>query len=105
MSKISNKKVEVPNGIELNEKDYCMHLLTTLKDMEKNYAVAMTEASNEWLYQIYRDNYFDIADLQRKVYNVMFQNGWYELESVTDTKLNEKYNMLSSEYDNLELES
>jgi hypothetical protein len=35
----------------------------------------------------------------------MFQNGWYELESVTDTKLNEKYNMLSSEYDNLELES
>jgi spore coat protein CotF len=105
MSKICNKEVEVPNGIELNEKDYCTSLLSTLKDMEKNYAIAMTEASNEWLFQIYRDCFLDIADLQRKVYNVMFQNGWYVLESVSDTKLNDKYNMPSNEYDSLELEA
>jgi len=39
MSKVANEKVEVPTGIELNDKDYCTCLLSTLKDMEKNYCV------------------------------------------------------------------
>ena len=54
MSKIENQVTKVPNGIELNDRDYCTCLLTTLKDMEKNYVIAMSEASNEWLYEIYR---------------------------------------------------
>ena len=53
MSKITNPKVEVPTGMGLNDKDYCNCLLSTLKEMSKNYSLAMTEASNEWLYQIY----------------------------------------------------
>lgn len=101
MSKISNPKVEVPTGIELNDKDYCTCLLSTLKEMEKNYCLAMTEASNEWLYQIYRDVFLDIADLQRDVYNLMFQNGWYALENAPQSKLDEKNNMLGQEYQDL----
>ncbi len=97
MSKVGNKVVEVPNGIELNDKDYCTCLLSTLKDMEKNYALAMTEASNEWLYNIHRDTFLDIATLQRKVYTLMFQNGWYQLEAVEVKKLTEKYDMLSAD--------
>lgn len=102
MSKISNPKVEVPTGIKLNEKDYCTCLLSTLKEMSKNYSLAMTEASNEHLYQIYRDIFLDLSDLQRKVYNLMFQNGWYQLENVTQTKLDEKSKMLDKEYQSLE---
>lgn len=101
MSKISNPKVEVPTGIALNDKDYCNCLLSTLKEMEKNYSIAMTEASNEWLYQIYRDVFLDVADLQRKVYILMFQNGWYQLENAPQTKLDEKSNMLGQEYQDL----
>lgn len=101
MSKICNTKVQVPTGIELNDKDYCTCLLSTLKDMEKNYCIAMTEASNEWLYDIYKDVFLDIADLQRKVYMLMFENGWYALENVAQTKLDEKMNMLSQEYQDL----
>lgn len=97
MSKVGNKAVEVPSGIELNDKDYCTCLLSTLKDMEKNYALAMTEASNEWLYNIHRDTFLDIAALQRKVYTLMFQNGWYQLEAVEVKKLTEKYDMLSAD--------
>lgn len=102
MSKVANPKVEVPTGISLNDKDYCTCLLSTLKEMSKNYSLAMTEASNEWLYQIYRDVFLDLSDMQRKVYNLMFQNGWYALEGVTKTKLDEKYNMLNQEYQDLE---
>jgi len=101
MSKICNTKVQVPTGIELNDKDYCACLLSTLKDMEKNYCIAMTEASNEWLYGIYKDVFLDIADLQRKVYMLMFENGWYALENVEQTKLDEKINMLGQEYQDL----
>lgn len=103
MSKITNPKVEVPTGIELNDKDYCTCLLSTLKEMSKNYSLAMTEVSNEWLYQIYRDIFLDLSDLQREVFELMFENGWYALESVTQTKLDEKYKMLSQEYQDLEV--
>ena len=34
----------------------------------------------------------------------MFQNGWYELEAVTQTKLDEKYKMFNQEYQDLEVE-
>ena len=51
MSKIQNTKVEVPKGIELNDKDIINLTLTTLKNFTKNYAVALTEASNDNLYK------------------------------------------------------
>ena len=35
----------------------------------------------------------------------MFQNGWYILESVTQTKLDEKCKMLGNEYDGLTCDS
>ena len=98
MSKIQNKVVEVPNGIELNEKDYCVCLLSTLKEMEKNYAIAMTEASNEWLYDIYKKTFIDLSNFQRELYLLMFQQGWYVLENVESKKINDKYNMLESDY-------
>ena len=56
-NQISNPKVEVNSGISLNDKDYITCLLTTLKEMSKNYVVAMTEASNDELYNIYKDSF------------------------------------------------
>ena len=47
---ISNPKIEVPSGMNLNDKDYISNLLSDLKCMEKNFAVVLTEASNEELY-------------------------------------------------------
>ena len=46
-NKISNTKVEVPKGTEMNDKDYINSVLSSLKEMSKNYTLAMTEASNE----------------------------------------------------------
>ena len=54
-NQIANTKVEVPTGIELNDKDYINCLLSTLKEMSKNYVTAMSEASNENLYNIYKE--------------------------------------------------
>ena len=46
-NQITNPKVEVPTGIICNDKDYLNSLLSCLKEMSKNYVMAMTEASNE----------------------------------------------------------
>lgn len=104
-NKIFNSKVDVPKGISLNDKDYINCLLSNLKDMEKGYICAMTEASNEDLYDIYKTSLIAIADLQRVVYEIMFRKGWYILESVDTNKINDKYNLLLNEYNDLELES
>lgn len=100
-NKISNSKTKVPPGINMNDKDYLTCLLTILKEMSKNYSTAMTEASNEHLYKSYHSIFNEVSKLQREVYELMFQNGWYSLEKQDKTKINEKYNMLSTEYQDL----
>lgn len=102
-NKINNPKTEVPTGVALNDKDYITSLLTCLKEMERNYAIVMSEASNESLYDEYRNIFLKIADLQRQVYELMFRKGWYSLEKAPKQKITEKEKMLSTEYQDLEL--
>lgn len=103
-NKICNPKTETPMGVNMNEKDYLTCLLTCLKDMEKNYTIAMTEASNENLYKSYSSIFQELSNLQRETYELMFKNGWYSLEQAESTKIEEKYQTLSQEYQDLELE-
>ena len=100
-NKISNPKTEVSKGMKLNDKDYITCLILTLKCMEKNYAIALTEASNESLYQKFYQTFEKISQLQRKVYEIMFQKGWYSLEKAENTKISQKLNMLSQELTDL----
>lgn len=96
--KICNVKVEVPKGMSLNDKDYINSLLSTLKEMEKNYVIAMSEASSEKLFQIHKEVFLRIVGLQREVYELMFRKGWYCLEAVDEIKISEKQQMLDTEY-------
>ena len=100
-NQISNPKVEVPTGISLNEKDYITCLLTTLKEMSKGYVIAITEASNERLFNVYKEILEKVSNLQREVYELMFRKGWYILEKCDANKINSKYQTLSQEYTDL----
>jgi len=101
-NKISNTKVEVPKGVQMNDKDYINSVLSSLKEMSKNYTLAMSEASNEYLYEEYFQMFNNISKLQRDVYEIMFQKGWYSLEEAEENKINQKYNMLTQEYNDLD---
>ena len=103
-NKVSNPKTEVPTGIKMNDKDYITCLLTILKDMVKNYTIAMTEASNENLYQSYNSTFQKLIELQRETFELMFRKGWYSLEKAEVSKINEKHQTLSQEYQDLNLE-
>lgn len=100
-NEIKNEKVQVPNGVDLNDKDYLNSLLSCLKEMTKNFATAMTEASNDHLYEKYEEMFEDVSEMQREVYEVMFQNGWYVLEKADTNKITKKYNLLNQEFINL----
>lgn len=102
-NQISNPKKEVPTGINLNEKDYISSLLTCLKEMEKNYVIAMTEASNENLYQQYKTIFDELSSLQRETYESMFRCGWYQLEQAESNKISSKHQTLLQEYQDLNL--
>ena len=103
-NKIANPKTETPTGISMNDKDYITSVLTCLKEMTKNYTIAMTEASNEKLHNSFHSTFEELMKLQREAYELMFQNGWYALEKAETQKINEKYQTLSQEYQDLELE-
>lgn len=100
-NKILNPKTEVSKGINLNDKDYINELLSCLKEMEKNLTIAKTEASNENLYNEYKQICEEISSLGRRTYEIMFKNGWYELEEAQNEKITEKYNMLNTELQDL----
>lgn len=101
-NQICNTKTEVPTGKAFNDKDYINTLLSSLKEMVKNYATAMTEASNENLYNSYKSMFDSYISLQREVYEIMFRNGWYCLEKAETQKISNKVQMLSQELSDLE---
>lgn len=100
--KVCNPKVEVPKGIELNDKDYMTNLLSTLKAMVKDMTVALTEASNSVIYLEYKDMFEKLIKLQRASYEVMFKLGWYTLEEVPSTKVETLQKNLQSQLDDLD---
>lgn len=102
-NQVSNPKVEVPTGISMNDQDYITSLLTCLKDMAKNYVIAMTEASCENLYEKHKQAFERISQLQRDVYETMFRFGWYSLETAESQKISSKYQMLNQKYQDLNI--
>lgn len=96
-NQIKNPKTQVPTGTNLNDKDYMNCLLTSLKEMVKNYSIALTEASNETLYKEYKTMFDTYAALQRDVFELMFRKGWYVLEESEKQKVDSKYQTLNQE--------
>ena len=68
--------VTVPKGIKLNDEDYLNSVLSSFKEMSKNYSIVLTEASNETLYKTLKKQYDAITNMQRSLFELMFEYGW-----------------------------
>lgn len=91
-NQVSNPKVEVPSTPEMNDCDYITAQLTCEKDMSINMCYALNEASNETLYGEIYPMFEAVKTWQRKLYELMFQKGWYTLEKAENTKITQKAN-------------
>jgi len=100
-NEIKNPKQPVSPGTLLNEKDYMNSLLSCLKELEKNYTTALTEASNENIYQKYKEMFDTYSSLQREAYELMFNKGWYIIETAEAQKIEKKYKNLNQDFSDL----
>ena len=100
-NKISNPKKEVPNTKNMNDKDYITTILNLEKAIVKGYATALTEASNEVLYNKYKEMFDAYISMQRDVFEFMFRMEWYKLEKADNNKICEKQQMLIQELNSL----
>lgn len=101
MAKLENTKMEVPDGININDEDMLNAILEIEKNMSVNLTFALNEASNETLYERLYDSFETIKDLQRDIYEIAFRYGWYSLEEADNTKINEEFNKLNNKFSNL----
>ena len=94
--KIQNPKVEVPNTPQLNDRDYCDMILNTCKKMVTSYATALNECSNDtWYHDLFKI-FQETSEMQRRMYNLMFKNGWYSVEAETPQKIQQAVQKNSS---------
>ncbi len=101
MTKIANPKEEVPTTKEMNDLDYLTDVLETTKNLVSNYSIALNEASNNTLYETFKQIFDDTSIIQRDMFDLMFQKGWYSLEEAEVQKKMEAYNKYSSQADQL----
>ena len=97
----SRRKHPIVNVCKSDDKDYANSLLSCLKELVKNYATVLTEASNEVLYNKYKEMFDTYASMQRDVFEFMFRMGWYKLEKADNNKICEKQQMLIQELNSL----
>ena len=75
-NQIANPKVEMPTGINLNDKDYITCLITTLKEMAKKVGISYT-----YYWQIEnkeRNLYYYLAIKIAKIFNLKPDDIFYE---------------------------
>ena len=101
-NKIENPKMEVPNGIELNDEDYLNAILEIEKNMSVNLTIALNEASNETLFNEIYEMFKQIKASQRNLFELSFRKGFYTLEKAETNKINEEYNTLLNKFNEIE---
>ena len=59
------------------------------------------ELTDKELYQKYLETFLNISAMQREVYELMFLNGWYVLEKAESNKIQDKYQTLNQDLNDL----
>jgi len=104
MKKIANQETEVSETCCMNDRDYLNDILESEKNISVNMATFLNEASNEKLYKKIFPMFTEIKDNHRDLYELAFQNGWYQLEEAEQKNINEKKSSLNKKIQELECE-
>lgn len=89
--KIQNPAMQVPATPQMNERDFVNDILSMEKYMTSSYTTALHEASHDGLYDDLLSIFTETQNMQRSLYNLMFQKGWYKLEAEQLQKLQQSY--------------
>ncbi len=99
---VKNEEQQVPSGIEMNDRDFLYSILTVEKNMSNNYATILNEISNDNTYDELTKVFKDTQDCQRRLFNLYFKKGWYELEKADQNKVQQKFDMFNQKLEDIE---
>lgn len=85
-----NPKVKPKSENAFNDKDMLLDALVSTKNLLNLYHTFKTETSNKDLYTKIVSLENDASQLQREIYDMMFEFGWYVLEAEPQTKIQKK---------------
>ena len=88
-SKVKCEETKVEKTKCMTDRDFLNDILASEKEITTNTALAVTEASNRKLENMYLDFFDTIEAIQRDTYELAWDNGWYELEAAETKKINE----------------
>ena len=97
---IKNTKIKTTSNCNMNDCDYLNDILISFKHLVSSYAIALNEASNKTIYNLFYELFESTSKLQAELFEKAFQNGWYQLETADETKIEktfQKYNKLFNE--------
>ena len=89
--------------MKLTDKEYATIVLTSLKAIVKDYTVALTEASDEHIYNHYKKMFDSLISLQRETYELMNSKNWYNVEKALPDKIDTKCQKLNEELQNIQV--
>ncbi len=92
---IKNTETKVKKDCSMNEKDIINDILISYKHLVSSYAIALNEASNKDIYKLFFESFKNISGMQAKIFECAFQNGWYQLETADQTKIDKAYDKYS----------
>ncbi|MDB5052569.1 MAG: hypothetical protein JWM44_619 [Bacilli bacterium] len=72
-------------GPGMNDRDRINDILATEKSMSNGYNIGLNEMQNPKLRKTIRDVLHDTHTSQERLFDQMFQNGWYKMK-VADTQ-------------------
>jgi spore coat protein CotF len=98
---INNKDIETSHNQLFNDYDMLNDILNNEKNMVKNYATALTESSNDFLYEEFIKVFKDTSDAQKETFNLIYEKGWYVIEKTDDNKKTQKYQEYNTKSDEL----
>lgn len=92
---VKNNKVTVKKGCNMNDCDYLNDILISYKHLVSCYATALNEASNKTIYKTFYELFESSSKIQMELFECSFQNGWYQLETADETKIEKAHDKFS----------
>ena len=92
---VKNNKVLIKKDCGMNDSDYLNDILISYKHLVSCYATALNEASNKNIYKSFLNLFESSSKIQTELFECAFQNGWYQLETAEETKIEKAYEKFS----------
>lgn len=69
---------------QLNDKDIAADVLTGVKTIAQGYMVGVLESRDQRLKETFKDYHDQCLDDHERIFNVMYNNGWYKVPMILD---------------------